>query len=63
MSKPSLRSGSLMRPFQATVVRGFSKYTPHDDQQVVAQLRADNLEAGRIIQGRLRIMDRARTGR
>jgi len=48
-----------MRPFQPTVVRGFFKVDPHNDEDVTRDLSSELDEAIRIFQSCLRIVDRA----
>jgi hypothetical protein len=47
-----------MRPFQPTVVRGFSKYT-HHHQQVVLQAVGLGLQAAGVFHRRVVVVDRA----
>jgi hypothetical protein len=48
-------SGSLIKPFQPTVVRGFSRY----DAEVVLELVGERLEALAVLDGHGGVVDRA----
>ncbi len=59
MSKVPSRCGSLMRPFQPTVVRRFFEVHAHHNQQFFFVFFAQGQKAGGRIRARLRVVDRA----
>ena len=60
MAKLPSRCGSLIRPFQPTVVRGFSKYTRITMQRSAASSSRQLGEAPGVVEARDRVVDRAR---
>lgn len=52
--------GSLIRPFQPTLVRGFEVH-PHHDLQFVGQSGTELGQTGGILDGRGWVVDRTRT--
>ncbi len=63
--KPSLmrklpsRRGSLMKPFQPTVVRGFSKYTRITSSRSCRSCVGQRVQPARILERQLAVVDRA----
>ena len=51
--------GSLIRPFQPTVVRGFSKYTRMTRYKRVAHFGGECFQALGVFEGGLEVVDRA----
>ena len=60
IAKLPSRRGSLMKPFQPTVVRGFSKYTRITTSRSCSWRRGRGAQPARVLERRGRVVDRAR---